>query len=249
MSQMEILSNNFNSLLTQYQNTYQDFVNVISSNDGSFNLVNNSAFIGETNINTIQNSSINNCVTSCDSTQSCSGATFDTTQNTCTLTSGNGNIISSQNQTAIVKQALYYTNQLQKINDELTNTNNSMMTLANNNSDNYKQTKDMNSEKAQMLQKNYNTLEQERMQIIEIINQYETLNSAYENGTINTTSKYYSYFMYLFIVLFLLFILLKLSFNLRSEQRGGGFVQFNNSSFLIIGLSLFIIILNAFIKN
>ncbi len=181
---MEILSNKFNNLITQYQNTYQDFVNTINSNDNSFTSVDNSAFVSGNNINTIQNSSVSNCTSSCSSNQSCSGATFDNNQNTCTLSSGNGNIITSQNQTAIVKQALYYSNQLQQINNELLTTNNTMMNLANSNSNNFQETQQMASQKAEILQNNYNTLEQEREQIAEIIRQYETLNSAYENQKI-----------------------------------------------------------------
>ncbi len=245
---MEMLSNKFNNLLTQYQDTYQDFVNTISSNNNSFTSVNNSAFVGGTNINTLKNSSVNNCLTSCSTNKSCSGATFDDTQKTCTLTSGNGNIINSKDQTAIVKQALYYSNQMQKINNELINTNSSMMHLANSNADNYKQTQQMNSEKAQILENNYNTLESERMEIAEIIRQYETLNSAYENGNINVASNYYTYIVYLLISIFLVFLLLK--FSLTSEQRGGGsFIEFSNYSWFIIGLSIFIIIANAYLKN
>jgi lipopolysaccharide export LptBFGC system permease protein LptF len=243
-SQMEILSNKFNTLLTQYQNTYQDFVNTIGSNDNSFTLVDNSVFIGGNNINTIQNSSINNCLTSCTSTQSCSGATFDNNQNTCTLSSGNGNIINSKNQTAIVKQALYYSHQLQKINDELTNINALMMNLANSSDDSYKQSEQMNNKKAEILQQNYNTLEEERYQIEQIIRQYETLNSAYENGSINVTSNYYSYIMYLFIAIFLVFLLFK--FSLTSEQRGGGNMKISP---FIFGILAFIIVFNAVLKN
>ncbi len=245
---MEMLSNKFNSLLTQYQDTYQDFVNTISSNNNSFTSVSDSAFVGVSNINTLQNSSVNNCLTSCSSNQSCSGATFDDKQKTCTLSSGSGNIIESKNQTAIVKQALYYSNQMQKINNELINTNNSMMRLANNNEDNYKETQKMNAEKAVILENNYNTLEAERMEIEEIVRQYETLNSAYENGNVNVTSNYYTYIVYLLISLFLVFLLLR--FSLTGQQRGGGSsISFSNSSWLIVGLSIFVIILNSYLKN
>ena len=245
---MEMLSNKFNSLLTQYQDTYQEFINTITSNNNSLTSVDNSAFVGGSNINTIKNSSVNNCLTSCSSNKSCSGATFDDKQKTCKLSSGNGNIINSKNQTAIVKQALYYSNQMQKINNELINTNNTMMHLANSNVDNYKQAEQMNSEKAQILQNNYNTLEAERMEISEIVRQYETLNSAYENGNVNVTSNYYTYIMYLFISIFLVGLLLK--FSLTSNQIGGGSsIGFSNYSWLIIGLSIFIIILNSYLKK
>ena len=242
---MDTLSNNFNNLLTQYQSTYQNFVNTIGSTDASFVYVPNTSYVTDNNINTIQNSSINNCITSCSSNQSCSGATFDNLQSTCTLSSGNGNIVNSSNQTSIVKQALYYSYQLQLINNQLLQINTSMMNLANNSSSIFQQNQKTSSQKAQILQQNYNTLEQERGQIMELIREYETLNSAQENGVINVTSNYYSYIIYVIIAIFLIILLTKI--NLSGQQRGGA------SSFkispLIFGILAFIIVFNAILKN
>lgn len=247
-SQITILSNKFNNLLTQYKNTYQNYLNAISSNNNSFTSINNSAFVGGKNINTLKNSSVKNCLTSCSTNKSCSGATFNDIQKTCTLSSGNGNIITAKNQTAIVKQALHYSNQMKQINNELINTNKSMMRLINSNSGIYKKTNQMNSEKIKILQNNYNTLESERMAISDLVSEYETLNSSYENGNIIVTSNYYMYIVYLFIAIFLFLLLLR--FTLTSQQRGGGASKyFSASSWFIIFLSIFVIILNSYLKK
>lgn len=119
------------------------------------------------------------------------------------------------------------------------------MNLVNSSASSYKQTEQTNQQKAQILRQNYNTLEEERRDIEEIIRQYETLNSVYENGNINVTSNYYWYILYVIIAIFLVFLLLK--FNLTSEQIGGG--NFTKFSPFIFGLLVFIIILNAILKN
>ena len=243
---MEILSNKFNSLLAQYKDTYNDFLNTVNSNDNSFKSIPESAFIGVNNIDTIQDSSVDNCMTSCTSNQSCSGATFDNLQKTCSLSTGTGNVVNSPNQTAIIKQALYYSYQLQKINDEMTEINTSMMTLANSRVGDYKQTQQLNAQKAEILENNYKTLEQERGQIEEIIRQYETLNSAYENENINVTSNYYTFIMYLFIVILLVLLLFK--YGLSGEQVGGG-MSYSKFSPFIFGILGLIIIINAILKN
>lgn len=243
---MEILSNKFNSLLAQYKDTYNDFLNTVNSNDNSFTSVPESAFIGVNNIDTIQDSSVDNCMTSCTSNQSCSGATFDNLQKTCSLSTGTGNVVNSPNQTAIIKQALYYSYQLQKINDEMTEINTSMMTLANSRVGDYQQTQQLNAQKAEILENNYKTLEQERGQIEEIIRQYETLNSAYENENINVTSNYYTFIMYLFIVILLVLLLFK--YGLSGEQVGGG-MSYSKFSPFIFGILGLIIIINAILKN
>lgn len=243
-SQMEKLSNEFNNLLSQYKEVYQKFTDTINSGKNKLTPVPNSAFIGQSNINTINGSSINNCLMSCNSNKKCSGATYDNKLNTCTLSKGNGRIINSKNQTAIVKQALFYTNQLQQINNKLSQINKSMINNSNSNLNFYSQTQQKNNEKAAILNKNYQTLQQERVLIDDMILQYETLNSALENGNINVTSNYYNYIMYLIIAVLLIFLLMRI--NLNIEQRGGGIS--NNTNLIYIFL-IFVIIFNAYIKN
>ena len=64
-SQIQTLSNQFNSLLTEYQSTYAEFMNTIKSNDTSLTTVENSAFTGSGTINTNPVSSISDCTTAC----------------------------------------------------------------------------------------------------------------------------------------------------------------------------------------
>jgi NADH:ubiquinone oxidoreductase subunit 3 (subunit A) len=243
-SQMDMLSNQFNTLLSQYQSTYQDFINTIGITDASFVTIPNTSYVTGNNLSTLQNSSLDNCVTSCSSTESCSGATFDNQQNTCTLSSGTGNIVNSSSQTSIVQQALYYSYQLQLINNQLIEINSSMMNLASSGSSSLQDNQQMAQQKAQILQQNYNTLEQERGQIEQLIRQYETLNSAQENGVINVTSNYYKYIMYFIIAILLIVLLMK--FTLTGEQRGGGHLKISPVIFIILAL---IILFNAVLKN
>jgi hypothetical protein len=249
-SQMEILSNKFNSLLTQYQDTYQQFVNVISATDSSNNLttISNSAFVGESNINTIQNSSLDNCISSCNSNSSCAGATFNNQLNSCTLSSGNGSVIESSNQTAIVQQALYYSNQLQNLNQELLSINDQMTNISNNNMNNYNTTSENISSKAQILNNNYQVLKNERQLINEMVNQYDTLNAALQNGSINVTSNYYSYILLLLVAIFLIYVLLK--YSTGNEQRGGAsHLKMSPKLLLMFCLLGAIIIFNSWIKK
>lgn len=242
---MNALSTQFNMLISQYQDTYKKLINTINSNNNSFTYVPNSAYVGGANINSIQNSSVNDCMVSCNSAETCSGATFNQKQNTCILSSGNGNIINSSNNTAIVKEALIYSYQLQNINNQLIDINNSIMNLSNKSTNEYNEKQQQSSSKGEILQKNYNTLEQERFQIEELIRQYETLNSAQENEAIIITSNYYKYIIYLVIVVFLLILLVRI--NTMNQQRGGGNF-FKNSPLLFLLLAC-IIIFNAIIKK
>lgn len=241
---MEILSNNFNDLLKQYKDTYQEFLNTINSDNNSLTTIPNFSFIGKDNINMIQGSSIDNCLSECTSNKNCSGATLDNDLNTCTLSSGIGNVIKSENKTAIVKQSLFYTNKLQQINIKLMEINSSMMNLANSNMDNYSKNNEENIKKGEILNQNYHGLEKDRSEIEQMIREFQSLNSVIENESMNATSNYYKYIMYIFIAIFLVILLMRI--NLTGEQRGGGYDKF--SPLLFIFLSI-IIVFNAYLKN
>jgi hypothetical protein len=218
-AQIQNLSDQFNSLLTQYTDTYQSYINVITTNDNSLTTVIDSSFVGKGNINVLDNSSIDACKSSCASNTSCSGATFNNTTNSCTLSNGNGNIVPTQKSTAIVQQALKYSYQLQQINSQLMDINKKIMTITQTNYNQFAQKQEKVQSHEQLIHNNYNTLTQERDEIARMIQQYETINAAYEDSTINTNSNYYSYILLFFIALFLLFLFVK--FNIQSEQNGG----------------------------
>jgi NADH:ubiquinone oxidoreductase subunit 3 (subunit A) len=53
-----------------------------------------------------------------------------------------------------------------------------------------------------------------------MIREFETLNSAQENGDITVTMNYYNYIVLLFVVILLILLLLR--FSVSNEQVGGG---------------------------
>jgi len=105
----------------------------------------------------------------------------------------------------------------------------------------------MDLQSESILQKNYNKLQQERIEIERIIKENETLDSAYIDGNLYVSSNYYNYIVYLFVALFLLFLLIRLG--VSNEQNGGSItLERNKSTFGILGLCV-IIILNTIVKN
>jgi hypothetical protein len=248
LSQLQNLSNQFNSLLTQYTDTYQSYISIINSGSNSLTTVPDSSFVGESNLSVLNNSSIDDCQSSCTSNSSCSGATFNNNSNSCTLSSGTGNIVFTSQSTAIVQQALYYSYQLQEINTQLMNINQEIMNVTNNSYSEFQETQEKNQQQEQVLQNNYQTLIQERQEINEMVGQFETINAAYENGNINVTANYYSYIILIFVAIFLVFILIKLS--VSGEQRGGGIESsFSKNHLLIFGFLGFVIVLNSMINK
>lgn len=232
--QIEDLSNEFNTLLTQYKDTYQDYINVINSNDKTFTTMPNFSFVGENNINTLNNSSLTSCQTSCSENTQCSGATFNDISQICRLSSGEGSIVNTKHSIAIVQQAIFYSYKLQELNSQLSYINNQIMEKYKNN------IKDLqySQERSNALNNNYNVLANERFEIEQMIRQYETLNTAYQDGDINTNSNYYIYITLLSITIILLFLLVK--YSIPNQQRGGGKFTWNNNFIITILCALII---------
>ena len=115
MSSSQTLSSQFNSLLQEYQSTYKSFMdNINSSNNKNLISLSDFAYNGGNTIDTLTNSSVDNCQTSCTTNSSCSGATFNSSNNNCALTSGKGMLINSSGSTAIVQKGLFYSYKLQQ---------------------------------------------------------------------------------------------------------------------------------------
>lgn len=83
----------------------------------------------------------------------------------------------------------------------------------------------------------YSDLMKERSSIKNAINQDNTLNTAYTDGTIYVTSKYYSYIALTFTAILL--ILLFLKFLASGQQTGGGNNYLNTSWFLTVLIGIF----------
>lgn len=219
-TQFQNLSNEFNVLLTQYQEIYQKYIDAISSGNTVFKTVDNLAFNGQTRINILNNTDVSNCQTVCSANSVCSGATFNTVTNNCTLSSGAGDIIQTQQSKAIIEEGMYYSYQLQKLNTRLIHINNQLMNTSENNYNDLQNSQQQNIEQENIVKNNYQTLEDERIQIEKMVREYETLNRAYENGNINVTSYYYRYIALLIITILLVFLLVKFSVT-GSSQSGG----------------------------
>ena len=224
LNNINVLGNDFNVLVSEYQNTYEQFIKALQKSENmeqkKMNIIDNAFLSGSEILDTIHNTSVNQCRTSCENNEKCSGASFHNEKERCILNQGNGDIIKSTNESAIVKEALYYSYKLQNINEELKHTNEQMMELTNKKIQKQNKTHNKHLDNSHILETNYNALEEDKLKIEQIIQQYETLNSAYENGNIQVSSNY-SYFL-LFMIIAIVLTVILFVFGLSTGQKGGG---------------------------
>jgi hypothetical protein len=152
---IDTLSAEFNNVLTQYQSTYQEYINSLdssnntSSNNTSSNntlmTIPNTLFTGQSQLSVLQNSTVDACQSSCSANSSCTGATFNTTSNVCTLSSGNGKLSNSSETTSLVQQGIYYSYKLQQLNSQLLSINQQMMQNSNNSQNTFQKNQKKNT--------------------------------------------------------------------------------------------------------
>jgi len=251
MTSSQTLTNQFNSLLQEYQSTYNSFIDSINTSDSnaSDKLISlpNFAYNGGNTIDTITNSSLDTCKTSCSSNSTCTGATYNSDNNNCILTSDKGSLINSSGSTAIVNKSLYYSYKLQQLNTQLMDINNQLSQSITDNSNGYSQNLQKGQQGDKDLQQNYNVLAEERQEIERMILDFKTLNSAEENGQINVTMYYYNYIVLIIITILLIFLLIK--FSVIDQQQKGGGSNFKMQAMFLFGLMMVFLGLSQIYKT
>jgi hypothetical protein len=246
-TQIQNLNTKFNDILSEYQNTYQEYLKTIDSSSNDLTTLDNFAYNGGNSISQTQSSGAEDCLTSCQHTRSCTGATFDASGQLCTLTSGKGQIIKSHGSYAILQQSALYSYKLQDLNSQLINLNKEISNNISGSYSGYQQQQEQQDQQQQTMQQNYQVLEQEKDQIAQMVRQFHTLDGVMDNGEINVTMYYYNYIILVFIVIILIMLLIKYSFA-GPTQRGGG-NRFMNEAMLLLGIMIVFLGLSNIFKN
>ena len=217
------LSNQYNSLLNEYKQTYQKYLNSLHDLSNNMVTVPNTVFWGEAPLRSDSLNSVNDCLQSCSSTTFCSGATFNKNENLCSLRKGGGSIISSTNTNAvaIVPYPLYYSYQLKMLNQKLLELNKTMMKSLQQSYASYQENTQQQRNQGLLMQRNHSYLREDRAKIEQMIKEEEYMNAVNENSQIVVKQHYYAYIIYLFIVILLVCLFIRIMVMNDSEQRGG----------------------------
>jgi hypothetical protein len=226
MNSFKQLQNQYNSILTQYRETYQNYLESLDSSTTStstLTIIEKASFFGNSEISNQQISSVNDCLQSCSSNSLCSGATYNTDTQSCSLRQGNGDIIFSKNDAlnAIVPSSLYYNYQLKQLNQQLLDLNGKMTSSLQNSYHDYEVNEKPEKQKQQdILNNNHTILQNDRGQISKMIEEHQFLNEADQNSQVVVIQQYSQYIVYLLIAILLIVLIINFSV-FTGDQRGG----------------------------
>ena len=207
--QIEALENDFNLVMMEYEQAYQNYINIKNS-DSSYNYIQSRFLIGGTNIVDSSSSDVSGCMTLCSNNTSCTGANYNTNNKSCILKSGILTAsISDDTNYAIITQISQITGVLRELSIQLNNILNALTENVNNiiptNQEEQEQ-KNIEIEKlyikSQML--NYN-----KTQIEIMINENNELNNQYDISAINVNRYNFNFMLWIILAIVILIIGIK----------------------------------------
>jgi hypothetical protein len=220
-SQLQILTIQFNALLDEYQDTSKKYTHLITTLDNTLTPIPESSFVGgESNVVVLDKPNASSCQSACYENKFCIVSTFNPILNSCTLSMGDRKSDPTMESVAIVEKAMYYRNRLKELNNELTLLNEQMINVSKQKHNQYSKNNHKIKQEEVIMLNNNKVLIKERKEIDDMMNQFQTLNAAYEDGNLTVNSNYMHYIVFMFVIIFLVLLLLRTT--VSSPQYGGG---------------------------
>jgi len=206
--EIESLENEFNLVMMEYNQTYQNYLN-IQNLDSSYNYIQNAVLVGGNSIVNTTSNNVNGCMTLCSNNTSCTGANYNSNNNSCILISGNNleAVISNNNSNyAIITEISQITNTLQELSEQLNNILFSITEQVNN---------IVPKNQEEQLQKNIEIenlyirsqmLNNEKTKIELLIKENNELNNQYNISALKVKQNNFNFMLWIILAIVILFI-------------------------------------------
>ena len=203
---ISLLETEYNNTLIQYQQAYQNYTEDLTkyqTNKTFNNILNGRVFWGTSGIKQISTNDINVCKASCSETPNCSGATFNSTSNTCWLRSGDGDVFPGLNtENDIIPDIIQSSNILKKLNAKLLDINTKIINLIQSSTEDYTTQIETRNNLDTQLKQNYNDLIKETNHVNRLIRETENIDELNNNSQI-IINHYYLIYKVIIILVFL----------------------------------------------
>jgi hypothetical protein len=258
---LENLSSQYKNLLNQYQQAVSNYTSFLKQqaitpnyniNQSSLVSTQGQSFWGTNSINTINSGSVGHCIASCSNTNGCTGATYNSDNQTCSLRSGDGMpVMSSQNEHAIIPEGKKFLYNIQNINSQLSSVNQQILDIIQDGQSEYNQQSDDRKYSAEMLLRNYMQLVEQRERIQKSVQEYQDLNESQIQGDIKINYNYYSFWLLLVLSIIVIFILYNIASPVSSSTSTTPSIQLggklgNNVYYIIFAIIIIIFFVNYF---
>jgi hypothetical protein len=219
---LENLQLKYTNLLDQYKSAVYEYTNFLSQPENKSQLVSikGYAFDGTGIAGPSKSTNLQDCQAECAKLSKCTGATF--VSDKCSLRTGDSPIVSSSDDSyAIIPKSKQLLLNMENINKQLIAVNREILNKFETsepilNKNNIEASKNSNN-----LANNYKNLLAERDNILDLLSQYETLDSSENENQIRIKQNYYSYILLLILATSILFLLYKLYSQVTPSNTSG----------------------------
>lgn len=201
----------FESVLTQYQQALNTYTTTLTQEPSKteYKIIDNMTWWGDKSLDEKEASNPEDCKTMCASDLKCSGAVFESKNNTCFLRSGanNNNLTKGTDGTyAIMSNQIYALTAVKELNQQLIDLGNKLFEKMKTDKKYEEQTKD-NKMSAEVLNNYYNTLINQQHNINKQINEYQTTASAEYDSSLIVNSRRMKYIISGIIIAIIVFLI------------------------------------------
>jgi hypothetical protein len=204
------LENEFNLVLMEYEQAYQNYLNIKNS-DSSYNYIQGRVLFGGSSILDTSSSDVSGCMTLCSNNTSCTGANYSTTNNYCMLKTGVLNAaMTDDTYYAIITEISQITSVLKELSEQLNSILNALTEQVNNiipTNEEEQQQKNIEIEKLYMKSQ---MLNYDKQQIEIMITENNELNNQYNISAINV--KRYNFNFMLWVILAIVILIIGIKF-------------------------------------
>jgi len=255
---LENLQKKYNNLLIKYQQAVSNYVSFLNSltlsKSQPMTQIKGSVYWGTTGVGQTNAGTIQDCQALCSNTPGCSGATFNQSDHgrpICWLRGGESSIVGGlPNDYAIIPKSKQLLLTMEDINQQLITVNTQIVNKIKASEPEFYKNNAEGTRKSQELVNNYKNLMKERAKLLELLDQYETLNNTEDENQIKITKNYYSYILLFILALVVSFLLFKISYsgsiNTSSIQYGGELGI--NAYYILFVIIIIIIIINYAVR-
>jgi hypothetical protein len=264
---LESLRQKYSNLLIQYKAAVADYVNYLNRlttianpdykpsasnykiNREEYTSLQGMAFNGTGTAGQSDATTLQECQASCANLSNCTGATFVSEK--CLVRTGDSPIVTAGNDSyAIIPKSKQLLLNMEDINQQLLDTNKELTKKINIVEPIFDKTSQDATSKNQDLINNYKVLNEERENILNLLRQYETLESVDNENLVKINQNYYSFILLSILAIAIIFLLYKFSFSGNTTPQivqSGGELS-SNIYYIIFGILLLIIGINCYNK-
>jgi hypothetical protein len=246
------LQQKYSNLLTKYKASVANYMNYLNqevTTGTSFVTLQGLAYNGTGTAGESTATTIQDCEASCANAKNCSGATF--VSNQCIIRTGDSPLVTSTPSSyAIIPKGKQLLLNMEDLNTQLISTNTELTNKIKQSNPKYVENINENKTKTQELVKNYAKLLEERTNIAELLNEYESLDNAEKENQIVITQNYYTYILLLVISIAFIFIIYRF---LSSSGSAPQTIQYggdlgSNAYYIVIGILALVIVIHIIKK-